>query len=292
MSDRSIGTALVLMSILVPCAAAQDKPGDWTVVAGEPSEPGARDALWPSLWLPSGGVRDDGTPLLDVLGRHAAVVLAPTPRAVVVLEGLYTEGSAVPDLDLTRATLTPRGGEPAAAQPGDVWRGRATGREVTPPTNGVRSVTFRVAFPPLDAACGDVTFSVPVVDGGPLVVRFRRWRDVLVEAEADLAAWKQHIEASRAVSALQPYLEHDGFRRLAAHGDRLLSTILLRELARGEAGDQTAVPRFLVLHVLARTEWGRAQGVPDHGAADEAAQVLKKWRRLGHPALPGITPAD
>lgn len=282
--------AVALAALLATSAAAQDQPGDWTVVAGDPPEQGARDALRPSLWLPAGPATDEGTPLFDPLGRHAAVHFAPTPRAVVVLEGLFSEGRAAPDLDLARATLTPRGGEPTTPLAGDAWRDQASGREETPPTDGVRLVMVRLPFPPLDATCGDVTFSVPVTDGEPLVVRFRRWRDVIADAEVDLAAWKRHIDASRALSAIPPYLDDDGLRRLVARGDPLLSALLLRELARGEAGDSTAVPRFLVLHLLARTEWGRAQGVPDHGSEREAARVLMQWRRAGHPRLPGISP--
>lgn len=267
-------------------ARAEDRPGDWTIV-GAPDVPAG---LRPSLWLPMGPWPDGRQHLGDVLGTHAAAYPVDAPRAVVVLEGIVKRPEDVPAFDLARATLTPAGGEPTAPLEGDAWRGQAAGADVSPPLGEGVLAIFRLPFPPLDPACGDVTFSVPVEGRAPLVVRFRRWRDLVAEAERDLAEWKRHIAASAMHSAIAPYLDHDAFRRLEAHGDPLLPALLLRELRAGEAGDAAAVPRFLVLHVLARTPWGRAQGVPDHGDARAAGRVLARWRELGHPSLPGLQP--
>lgn len=266
------------------------RPGDWTIVGPEPeSRPGV---LRPSLWLPTDWHDRGVTAMGDVLGTHAAVFFAPSPRTVVVLEGQFERPEQVPILDWERATLTPHGGAPLAVQPLEPWTGHAAGPDVSPPLTGGVLAAYRVVFPPLDPAGGDVTFSVPVLDGVPLVVRFRRWRELVAEAEADLAAWRRHIEASRARSAIGPYLDDDGYRRLIARGDPLVSALLLRELARGEAGDPHAVPRFLVLRVLSTTEWGHRLGVPDHGDERTAARVLERWREQGAPRAPGISPPD
>jgi hypothetical protein len=290
---------LTLPALLVACAAprasAQVRPGDWTVVEPTPAalEAAPPGTLRPSLWLPM-SARDGDEPvgLGDACGWHAAAYFARTPRAVVVLEATLPGGTAPPEVQADRATLTPAGGEPTRPDlSGEVWHGQAAGAEVSPPLDrGARLVAIRLPFPPLDPGCGDVTFTVPVLDGAPLVVRFRRWKELVAEAEQDLAAWKEHIAASRAISAITPYLDDPGFRRLLAHGDPLVSGLLLRELARGEAGDHDAVPRFLVLHVLSTTEWGRREQVPDAGDDAVAARVLARWRDLGSPALPGIQP--
>lgn len=287
LNPRQAATLIVVLAALgSPEAAAQDRPGDWTIVGAADAPGGLRASLWLSTAPGSGGE----VTLTDALGLHAAAFFAPTPRTVVVVEGTFADPDQVPALDWQRATLTPGGGAALAVSEGEPWTGHPAGLTVTPPLKGGALAIFRVPFPALEPACGDVTFAVPVADGEPLVVRFRRWRDLLAEAEADLAAWKRHIAASRAISAIPPYLEHPAFRRLIAHGEPTLPALLLRELARGEAGDADAVPRFLVLHVLAGTAWGRAQGVPDHGDEVAAARVLARWRELGQPAPPGISP--
>lgn len=282
----AVACALLLWGS-TPCLA-EDRSGDWTIV-GDPPSPGD---LRPSLWLPAEWRGVEATTLVDVAGMHAAVFFASSPRTVVVLEGLFSGADAVPDVDWERATLTPAGGTPLTVEPGEPWQGHPAGLVVTPPHEGQVLAYCRIRFPAIDPACGDVTFSVPVLDREPLVVRFRRWAEWITEAERDLAAWKRHIEATRAVSALPPYLQDEGYRRLMAHGDPLVSTLLLRELARGEAGGADAVPRFLVLHVLARTEWGRRLGVPDHGDERAAEEVLERWRQQGAPRLPGISPPE
>ncbi|MCO5168229.1 MAG: hypothetical protein M9894_17955 [Planctomycetes bacterium] len=280
-------TWLALLLAVTP-ALAGDRPGDWTI-DGAPDAPAGLRA---SLWLPMGPWPDGRQHLGDVLGHHAAAYPVDAPRAVVMLEGIVRRPEDVPVLDLARATLTPAGGEPLRPLEGDAWRGQPAGADVSPPLREGVLAIFRVPFPALDPACGDVTFSVPVMDRGPFVVRFRRWRDLVAEAERDLAAWKRHIAASAMHSAIAPYLDHPAFRRLEARGDPLLPAILLRELRAGEAGDADAVPRFLVLHVLARTGWGRQQGVPDHGDARAAARALARWRAVGHPSLPGLRPHE
>ncbi len=270
-------------------AAAQDRPGDWTLVGDVPEGTGA---LRPSLWLPAPSKDPGETAMSDALGTHAALFFAASPRAVVVLEGLFERPDQVPTVDWERATLTPHDGDPLAVAPGEPWKGHPAGPDVSPPLKGGVLALYRIPFPALDPAVGDVTFSVPVVDGAPLEFRFRRWRELVAEAEVDLTAWKQHIDASRMISAIQPYLDHPAYRRLIARGDPLVSALLLRELARGEAGDTSAVPRFLVLHTLARTDSGRRLGVPDHGDDRAARQVLERWREHGAPRVPGIAPPE
>lgn len=280
---------LVLLAACSP-ALAQDRPGDWTIVG---DVPGGRNVLRPSLWLPSRWKDRADTAMIDVLGTHAAVFFASSPRTVVVLEGLFEEPEDVPVLAWERATLTPQGGSPTAVLAGEPpWQDHPAGRDVSPPLKGDVLASYRIPFPALDPACGDVTFSVPVADGEPLVVRFRRWREWIAEAEADLAAWKQHVVASSRSTAIQPYLESGAYRRFVAHGEPLAPALLLRELKRGEAGDRGALPRVLVLHVLAGTEWGRRLGVPEHGDERAAARVLERWREHGGPRLPGIAPPD
>ena len=44
------------------------------------------------------------------------------------------------------------------------------------------------------------------------------------------------------------------------------------------------------LHVLADTAWGRQQQIPGHGDERVARDVLRRWRALGHPNVPGASP--
>lgn len=286
-SMLALAAALGWLLLAPTRSSAQDAPGDWTVIGAPPAA--ARGVLRPSLWL----VRGEGPGVLvDVLGEHAVAYPASTPRTVVMLQGQFDGPDQVSALDWERATLTPQGRDPLAIEAGEVWDGQGAGPEVTPPMPDGVLAHYRLRFPALDPACGDVTLSVPARDAPPLVVRFRRWRELIAEAEADLAAWKQHIDASRMISAIRPYLEHPAYRRLVARGAPLLPALLLRELARGEAGDRAAVPRFLVLHVLATTEWGRRLGLPGHGDEQDAARVLQRWREQGSPRVPGIAPPE
>lgn len=292
-----------LLAVLLgaPAAIAQEgtyRPGDWTVAGGIPEA--AIGAPQPALWLPMGPAREgpgppgtQGVPLGDALGRHAAVFFAPAPRCVVGIDFLVTNLRAAPLLDWSRATLTPHDGSPVGVQVGDAWNGQPAGRQEVADDRGGGLVMYRIPFPPLDPSWGDVTLSVPVEDDMPLFIRFRRWRDVVAEAEADLAAWKAHIVASRMASAIEPYLDDDGYRRFVSRDEQVVAALLLAELRRGEERrDPGAVPRFLVLHVLAGTAWGRTQGVPDHGDERAAARVLARWRDVGYPAVPGAAPFE
>lgn len=296
-------TAALSLALLLalPAAAAPEEPFGWTIV-GEPEELSGKFrplrpalGLRASLWLPIGP--GPGVTFGDVLGRHAAAYRERAPRAIVLVEGLFRAGE-VPVLGWERATLTPKGGQPIrlpGEELGKEWLMRKVGPSVAGPAPRGEEVaaTWCLPFPLTAVATGDVTLEVPVLDDVPLVVRFRRWADVLKEAEADLAAWKEHIVASRERSAIGAYLAHESVGRLEAHGDQVVATLMLRELRAGEErGDQHAVPRFLALHLLAATRWGWQQGVPDHGDEKVAARVLAKWRGLGHPSLPGITPHE
>ena len=93
-----------------------------------------------------------------------------------------------------------------------------------------------------------------------------------------------------AVSAIQPYLDCDAYRSLRARGDTLLAALLLRELSRD--GAQGVLPRFVVLQALSDTAWGKQQQVPSSGDEAAVARVLKRWKRLGHPTVPGASPFE
>jgi hypothetical protein len=286
--------AAACLALLLASPALADGPGDWTI-AGDPDEPMEAGRLHASLWLPIGP--GPGITFGDVLGRHAAAYRERAPRTIVLIEGVFAP-DRLPVLAWERATLTPRGGEPVRLPAGELherWLGRAVGPEhLGPLADGGRvRATWCLPFPAFLAGLDDLTLEVPALDDVPLRVRFRRWTGVLKEVEADLADWKKHIAASRERSAIGAYLAHDSVSRLRAHGDRVVATLMLRELRAGEErGDPDAVPRFLALKLLAATAWGWQQGVPDHGDEKTAARVLARWRALGHPVLPGILPHE
>jgi hypothetical protein len=284
----SLALLLLILGSSAPARADDPpRPGDWTVVGDEATD---REAWQPGLWLP---MRDGPDPMVgDILGRHAAMYPVASPRCVLTLSRLVKgDLSDAPVIRYRDATLEPEGGAALRPIDGDAWRGQAAGQRSIASRDGPGMTDVTIPFPALDPAVSALTLRVPVVDGVTIVVRFARWRELLAAAELELAAWKEHIEASRERNAIGPYLDCDGFRALRARGDQLVAALLLRELARGEEQhDATAVPRFLVLHVLADTAWGRTQLVPASGDGATARKVLALWRDSGLPQVPGISP--
>lgn len=273
--------ALLLACLAVP-AAAHD-PGSWTI-EGEP--PTAPDSWMPGLWW-ADVARTPG--LLDVLGRHAAIHRTNTPRLVVSLDRVLPAGAQPPGLDWKRATLERPGAAPLALLDDPAaWEGQPAGlRTLASADATVVNVALPFALPegPLER----LTLTIPVVDGTPIVVRFAAWAAVMKDAEKELADWRTHCVASAAISAIQPYLDCAAYRSLRARGDTLLAAVLLRELARPDEG---ALPRFVILQALSDTAWGKQQQVPSSGDEAAVARVLKRWKALGHPSVPGATPFE
>lgn len=275
--------ALSALLVLAAPAAAAD-PFSWTI-EGEP--PAAPDSWMPGLWV---AARPDG--LLDALGRHAAIHEAKTPRLVVSLDRVLPAGAQPPALDWKRATLERPGAAPLVLLDDPVaWRGQPAGVQTMANADAtVVHVALPFALPegPLER----LVLTIPVVDGTPIVVRFATWEVVMKDAEKELAAWRTHCVASAHISAIQPYLDCAAYRALRARGDTLLAALLLRELSRDGAKADGVLPRFVILQALSDTEWGKAQSVPPSGDDAVAARVLRRWRDLGHPAVPGASPHE
>jgi hypothetical protein len=271
--------ALLLACLAVPAAAAD--PFTWTIE----DEP----ALTPDRWMPGLWMAARGDGLLDVLGRHAAIHEVTTPRLVVSLDQVLPAGAQPPGLDWKRATLERPGAAPLALLDDPAaWQGQPAGVQTMANADAtVVHVALPFALPggPLER----LTLTVPVVDGTPLVVRFATWEAVMKDAEKELADWRAHCVARAAISAIQPYLDCAAYRSLRARGDQLLAAVLLRELARPAEG---SLPRFVILQALSETEWGKTQHVPPSGDDQVAARVLRRWRDLGHPSVPGASPHE
>lgn len=273
---------VVLLSLAAPAAAAD--PCSWTV---EGEQPAAPDSWMPGLWL---AARGDG--LLDALGRHAAIHEVPSPRLVVSLDRVLPAGAQPPGLDWKRATLERPGAAPLVLLDDPVaWKGQPAGaRTMASPDATVVNVALPFALPegPLER----LVLTIPVLDGAPIVIRFATWEAVLKDAEKELADWRTHCVASAHISAIQPYLDCAAYRALRARGDTLLAALLLRELSRDVGRADGTLPRFVILQALSDTEWGKTQQVPPSGDDAVAARVLRRWRDLGHPAVPGASPHE
>lgn len=278
----SLRVALLLAVLAAPALAGG--PSSWTV-EGEPPE--APDAWRPGLWLPQ---REGQTAVLDALGRHAAIREVPTARLVVSLDRVLPAGASAPELDWRRPTLEPPGGPPLALLDDPVaWQGEASG-----PTVGANAdatvVSVRLPFALPAGPIERLTLTVPVLDGAPILLRFATWDAVVKDAERELADWRTHCVARAAISAIQPYLDCAAYRSLQARGDTLLAALLLRELSRD--GADGVLPRFVALKALSDTAWGKQQQVPASGDEAAVARVLKRWKALGHPSVPGATPFE
>ncbi len=306
--------ALSALLVLAAPATAAD-PFSWTI---EEEPPTAPDSWMPGLWI---AARPDG--LLDALGRHAAIHEVGSPRLVVSLDRVLPAGAQAPRLDWKRATLERPGAAPLVLLDDPVaWKGQAAGVQTQANADAtVVHVALPFALPegPLER----LTLTIPVADGEPaeaerggsgaprpdtgtsseaverrsrgtraIVVRFATWVAVMKDAEKELADWRTHCVASAHISAIQPYLDCAAYRALRARGDTLLAALLLRELSREGARAGGTLPRFVILQALSDTEWGKSQQVPSSGDDVAAARVLRRWRELGHPAVPGANPHD
>jgi len=288
---RAWPTLLAPLLLAGTPALAQEEP-EWWVVTEPPRIGGSDRQNTCGLWLPSGGADREGRPLhADRCGHHAAL-LAGVEDATYLTVAAFVDPDGGVRYDADAAVLVgPAGAELTAT--GEALGEWAPGRTElgTGRADGVH-VTDLFSFPPLPADWTACTLRVPPAepDAAPLRARLE-W--TTRQAEADLEAWRAHATADRirARSAIAPYLDCDGYRDLRARGDRYVVPLLLRELDRGEAGRQEdAVPRFLVSHVLADTDWGGARDLRSSGDGADAAALLRAWRDAGAPTLPGVAP--
>jgi len=256
----------------------------WAVEHDDPGE-APRGGWRLCLWLPGPEGYTDAT------GNANALIRSHQASAFVTL---YTTLAAEAEgrLDPAAAWLeTPAGRAEPLRDPrlGHLQPGRSVSGD-----GPGASVSVTLGFPPLDPGWERLTLHVPWAgEPGELVVRLFHWRGRLAELERDLEEWRRHTELPevRLRSSLAPWVTCDAAAALRARGERFTVPLLLRELSRGEAGLR-ALPRFVVLHELAATRYGRQHEVPAAGDARVAREVLRRWRERGGPTLPGVGPRD